>query len=124
MIDLITGQCAACVCAEKPIDRTIIITELREIGLHRAHVRVRLLSGVALIDRLSVRVVIVGIVIRRVIGIKVPRIKSGIQSYPEAAVPAPPVAVEEMRVTSVPISMPAAILASEDMMLSAKRRFI
>lgn len=81
------------------------------------------MNGVALIDRLNIRVVIVRIVIGSVIGVKIPRIKSRIQTYPEAAVPAPPVAVEEMRVTSVPISMPVAIVTCEYVMLPTKGRF-
>src|SRR4030081_1026401 len=110
MIDLITGQCGARVCAENSIDRTTIITELREIVLNSADIRIRLLSGVVLITRLNIRVVVVGIVIVGVIRIKIPRVISVIQTNPEGAVPAEPMAVEEMRVASVPIPMPRAIL--------------
>src|SRR5882724_2807183 len=106
MIDLITGQRGACVCTEKPINRSIVITELREIGLNGTDIRVRLLIGVVLITWLDVRVIVV------------------IQTNPEGAVPAEPVIVEEMRVASVPIPMLSAILASKDMMISAQGRFI
>src|SRR6266699_3547330 len=124
MIDLITGQRGACVCTEKPINRSIVITELREIGLNSTDIRVRLLIGVVLITRLDVRVVVVGIVVVTVIRIKIPRVISVIQTNPERAVPAKPVAVEEMRVASVPIPMLSAVLASKDMMISAQGRLI
>src|SRR5438552_4536698 len=124
MIDLITGQRGACVCTEKPIDRSIVIAELREIGLNSTDIRVWLLIGVVLITRLDVRVIVVGIVVVTVIRIKIPRVISVIQTDPERAVPAKPVAVEEMRVASVPIPMLSAGFASKDMMLTIKSRFI
>jgi len=124
MIDLITGQRGACVCTEKPIDRSIVITELREIGLNSTDIRVRLLIGVVLITRLDVRVIVVGIVVVAVIRIEIPRVISVIQTNPEGAVPAEPMVVEEMRVASVPIPMLSAILASKDMMISAQGRFV
>src|SRR6267378_8577371 len=123
-INLITGQCGARVCAEKPVDRPAVITELRQIGLNRADIRVRLLIGVVLIIRLDVGVVVVGIIIVSVVRIEIPRVISVIQTDPERAIPTEPVSVEEMRVTSVPIPMLTAILASKDMMLTAHLRFI
>src|SRR5260370_11766527 len=124
MIDLITRQRGACVCTEKPIDRSIVITELREIGLNITDIRVRLLIGVVLITRLDVRVIVVGIVVVTVIRIKIPRVKSVIQTDPERAVPAKPVTVEQIPLAPVPIPMLSATLASKDMMISAHRRFI
>src|SRR5258708_23837593 len=124
MIDLITGQRGACACTEKPINRSIVISELREIGLNSTDIRVRLLSGVVLITRLDVRVIVVGIVVVAVIRIEIPRIVSVIQTNPEGTVPAEPMAVEEMRVASVPIPMLTAVLASKDMMISVQGRLI
>src|SRR5438132_14430110 len=120
MIDLITGQRGACVCTEKPINRSIVITELREIGLNSTDIRVGLLIGVVLITRLDVRVIVVGIVVVTVIRIKIPRVISVIQTDPERAVQAKPVALEEMRVASVPISMLSATLPSTDIITSAQ----
>jgi hypothetical protein len=121
---LITGQRGAGVSTEEPINRSTVVAELSKIVLNSADGRVGLLSGVARIIRFNVGIVIVGIVVVGVIRIEIPRIISVIQTYPEGAVPAEPVAVEEMRVASVPIPMLGAILTSKDMMLSAKGRFI
>src|ERR1700719_3865662 len=124
MIDLITGQRGPCVCTAKTINRSIVITELREIGLNSTDIRVRLLIGVVLITRLDVRVIVVGIVVVAVIRIEIPRVISVIQTNPEGAVPAEPMAAEEMRVAMVPVPMLSAVLASKDMMISAQGRFI
>src|SRR5260370_17229302 len=103
MIDLITGQRGACVCAEKPIDRSIVITELREIGLNSTDIRVRLLIGVVLITRLVVRVIVVGIVVVAVIRIEIPRVISFIQTNPQPPLPAAPLASNTFRSASHPL---------------------
>ena len=54
--------------------------------------------GVVLIGRFDVGVVIVGIVVVPIIRIEIPRIISVIQTNPEGAVPAEPMAAEEMRI--------------------------
>ena len=121
---MILRECGPCVRAKKPIDHAVVITEVRQLGLNRGDVRIRVLIDIAGYPGVVARIIIVRVVVIGVVRVVIPRVIPWIQAYPGAGVIDPPVTIPVVRMPPIPILVPTAIVALEDMVASAQSPLI